>query len=185
MKIKNLLPIGVVMFLVTSCSSIQVTYDYDKDVNFDQLKSYAFFKDGIDQVKVNDMDKKRILHAIDQTLESKGFAKASSNPNFLINIYTKAEQQVNVHNNNSAFYGPYGYYGWGWGPYWGPTTTVSTNIEGTLYIDILDTQKKTLVWQGIGRGYINKDATPEKKEQRIKEMVEKILTKFPPGELKK
>ena len=68
-----------------------------------------------------------------------------------------------------------------WGPYWGPNnTTVSTSIEGTLYIDVLDTKKKALIWQGIGTGYLDNAPTPEKKEERIHEFIEKILTKFPP-----
>lgn len=180
MKAFKLLPLALLMLFVTSCSSVKVTADYDKAVDFQQYKTYAFFKEGIDQAKVNDLDKKRILNAIDANLATKGFSKTDKNPDFVINIFTKAQEQVNV-TTNSHFYSPYGYYGWGWGPYWGPNnTTVTTSIEGTLYIDILDTNKKALIWQGIGTGYLDKAPNPEKKEQRINDFIEKILAKFPP-----
>lgn len=180
MKAIKLLPLALLMLFIASCSSVKVTADYDKAVDFEQYKTYAFFKEGIDQATINDLDKKRILTAIDNNLTAKGFTKASSNPDFVINIFTKASKQVNVTTHNN-FYSPYGYYGWGWGPYWGPNnTTVSTSIEGTLYIDVLDTKKKALIWQGIGTGYLDNAPTPEKKEERIHEFIEKILTKFPP-----
>lgn len=180
MKAIKLLPLALLMLFVTSCSSVRVTADYDRAVDFNQYKTYAFFKEGIDQAQVNDLDKKRILTAIDNNLTAKGFTKTDKNPDFVINIFTKAQQQVNVTTNNN-FYSPYGYYGRGWGSYWGPnSTTVTTSIEGTLYIDILDTNKKALIWQGVGSGYLDKSPKPEKKEERINDFIEKVLAKFPP-----
>lgn len=178
MKTLKLLPVAFIMLFVTACSSIQVTSDYDKDVNFNNLKTYAFFKEGIDHVELNDIDKKRILNAIDQTLAEKGLQKTDANPDFLINIFTKAQKRVDITNNNN-FYSPWGYYGWG--PYWGPSyTTVTTSTEGTLYIDVLDTKKKALVWQGIGSGVLGKNYNTEKKEAKVKEFAQKILENFPP-----
>ena len=52
--------------------------------------------------------------------------------------------------------------------------------EGILYIDIIDMKKNELVWQGIGKGYIYTDK-PDKKNEKIKEMVGKILLQFPPS----
>ena len=48
----------------------------------------------------------------------------------------------------------------------------------TLYIDLIDAYKKELVWQGIGTGYLTKSMN--KKEERIKEFVSKIMEKYPP-----
>ncbi|TDS65315.1 DUF4136 domain-containing protein [Myroides indicus] len=178
MKITRFFSTAAILLFLVSCSSIRVTSDYDKDVDFNQYKTFAFFKEGIDQVKLNDLDKKRILNAIDQELTAKGFVKTDQNPDFLINIFTKAQEQVNITNNN-FFYSPWGY-GWGWHPYWGPSRTmVTTSTEGMLYIDILDTQKKSLVWQGVGTGYLSNSSKTEQKEKKIQEFVQKILAKFP------
>ncbi len=185
---KNLIRFAAVaaLFVFTAaCSSVSVSTDYDKNTNFTVYKTYAFFKEGIDQVKLNDLDKKRILNAIDQNLATKGMIKKSENPQVLINIFTKEQQQLNITNNNDYFYSRWGYYGWGYSPYMGPsTTTVSTTMEGKLFIDFIDTNKKALIWQGVGTGYIDNANTPEKKEQKIQDFVNTILAKYPP-QLKK
>lgn len=184
-RLAKFLPVMALMLFLASCSSVQVAYDYDKKVDFDNYKSYAYLKEGIDKLKMNDLDKKRILNAIDQSLEGQGYNKVSTDPSFVINIYTKAEKQYDVTSTN-YYGGGFGYYGWGWGPYWGPSSTyVTTNIEGTLYIDILDTKTKTLVWQGVGSGYVDKDASSEQKDIRVQQFVQKILAQFPPNQIKK
>jgi hypothetical protein len=68
----------------------------------------------------------------------------------------------------------------GWGMNQQPM--VSTQSEGTLFIDLIDANKKELVWQGMGTGYLPRNI--EKKDARIKEFVSKVMEKFPP-EVKK
>ncbi|MFL2592894.1 MAG: DUF4136 domain-containing protein [Flavobacteriaceae bacterium] len=63
-----------------SCDSIRVSSDYNKDIDFSNLKTYAFSKQGVDKVKINDIDKKRILKSIDVELYNKGFRKSSIDP---------------------------------------------------------------------------------------------------------
>ena len=159
-----------------SCSSIRVVSDYDKDATFSDYKSFAFYKPGIDKAEINDIDKKRILRAIEKTMLIKGFEKSES-PDLLISIFTKSREEVNVYSNG---FGPYGY-GWGWTPfYWNNmnTTSVSTSTQGVLFIDLIDASKKGLIWQGQGRGYLT--TNPEKKENLIQEFVNQILEKYPP-----
>lgn len=170
----KLLPMVLILLISTSCSSVKVASDYDKNANFNQYKTFAFYKTGIDKAEISDLDKRRILRAIENEMLSKGFTK-SENPDLLVSIFTKSRERVNVNNN-------FGYgYGWGWSPwYWGPNyTTVSTSTEGVLYIDLIDNSKKELVWQGMGTGYLSQKI--DKKEERIKEFVFKIMEKYPPG----
>ena len=94
----------------------------------------------------------------------------------MVSLFTKSRKKINIH--NSGYYG----YGWGWSPwYWGGYhgNTVTQSTEGTLYIDLIDANKKELVWQGMGTGYLTKNM--EKKEVRFKEFVFKIMEKYPPG----
>src|SRR5690554_953642 len=171
---KALKSLVFVLFAISlaSCSSVRVSADYDKSVDYSQYKTYAFYKDGIDQVKIHDLDKKRILKAVERELQAKGMA-ASENPDVLINIFTEATERVDVNQWN------YGY-GWGWGPFgMGMNhSTVNRTTEGTLYIDLIDGKKKELIWQGVGEGALTKNI--ERKEERINEFVNKILAKYPP-----
>ncbi len=175
MKILKYLPLLLVL-LFTSCSSVKVYNDYDKKVDFNQFKTFAFFKSGVDKVEISDLDKKRILKAIETEMLAKGFTK-SDNPDLLVNFFTKSREQVDV----NAFNNNWGYgYGYGWNPYiWGGNrTTVRTSTTGTLFIDLIDAKKKEMIWQGEGEGEIFKNQ--KNKEERIGEFVKEILKQYPP-----
>ncbi len=175
MKIFSLLSL-ILIITLSSCSTVRVASDYDKHADFNTYKSFAFYKPGIDKAEISDLDKKRILRAIEADMTSKGFAK-SANPDVLVSIFTKTKQNVNIYQNN------YGWgYGWGWNPwFWGAgSNTVSTTTEGTLYIDLIDASKKELVWQGMGSAALVKDVN--KKQEKMNEIVTAILEKYPPQE---
>jgi hypothetical protein len=170
MRTIKLLPV-LAFFILASCSSVRVNSDYDKKVNFENYKTYAFLKSGVDKVEISDLDKKRILRSIDEVMSTKGFTK-DSNPDLLISIFTKEKERVDVYNSFG--------FGWGWNPWWGMNyTNVSTTPEGVLFIDLIDAKTKELVWQGEGSGYLTKDT--HKKDERIYTFVSKILEQYPPN----
>lgn len=174
MKTLKLLSLTL-LFIAAACSSVRVDSDYDNKVDFSQYKTYAYQKSGIDKAEISDLDKKRILRAIDAEMSKKGYSKSDS-PDLLVNIFTKERERVDVDQYNAGW--GYGW-GWGWNPYfWGGRTYVSTSTEGTLYIDLIDAKKKELIWQGKGTGYLTHNR--EKKEERTNEFVSKILSQFPP-----
>ena len=180
-KLQHTLPFLLVVFVLTSCTSVRVATDYDREVNFNDYKTFAFYKTGIDKAEISDLDKRRILRAIETELLAKGYQK-SSNPDILVSIFTKSREKVNVWNNGWGW-GGWGWGGWGWGPGWGwgwgGLGHVSTTTEGTLYIDLIDASRKELVWQGMGKGYLSQSMN--KKEERIKVIVNKIMERYPPG----
>tara|TARA_R110002072_G_scaffold110112_4_gene237587 strand:- start:682 stop:1260 length:579 start_codon:yes stop_codon:yes gene_type:complete len=175
---KSLKLIAVILIMsLTSCATVKVVSDYDTKVNFNEYKTFAFYKKGIDKAAVSDLDKKRIMRAIEAELIAKGFTK-SDNPDMLVSIFTKSRERVNITQNN---------FGWGWG--WGwrnswmfgrENMNVNQYTEGTLFIDFIDKTKNELVWQGIGSGAL-KMKNPEKREERIKTFVKEIIATYPPG----
>ena len=44
----------------------------------------------------------------------------------------------------------------------------------------IDKEEKELIWQGIGTGALRME-NRDKKEERIKEFVKEIISRFPPG----
>lgn len=174
-----------------SCSSVDVLTDYDQNATFSNYKTYAFYKTGIDRAHISDLDKRRILKSIEDEMALKGFVKSES-PDLLVSIFTTEKERIDVYNNVGWGYGPgWGWggawggawgpgwgYGPGWGGGWGPS--VSTSTEGALYIDLIDTQKKELIWQGRGQGTLGNTSNIEKKEARIREFVSKIMEAYPP-----
>jgi hypothetical protein len=173
MKLFKFAPI-LALLIFTSCNTVRVASDYDSEAIFTEYNSFAFYKPGIDKAKISDLDKKRIMRAIEAEMTTKGLMK-SRNPNLLVSIFTKEQERVDVYNNNFG-------YGWGWNPYWyggNYGNTVIRSTEGSLYIDLIDTKTNALVWQGVGTADLVTN-NMEKKEQRIKEIVAKILAVYPP-----
>ncbi len=178
MKALKFLPI-LVLLIVSSCSTVRVATDYDKEVDFNSYQSFAFYKPGIDKAQISDLDKRRILRAIEANLIAKGMSKSDS-PDLLVSIFTKERERVDVYNDNFGW-------GWGWNPWWYGNwgNTVSRTTEGTLYIDLIDAKTNQLVWQGIGTSSLVTHGTVDQKIERINKIVSEILERYPPGSEKK
>ena len=163
----------LLILLLSSCSSsVRVVSDFDKEVDFTNYNTYAFHKPSVDAAKISDLDKRRILRAIDQELTEKGMVKSES-PQIIIGIYTKEQERIDIYQN---------YHTWGWYPYYypyGASSHINQSTQGTLFIDILDAKTKNLIWQGIGYSDLV-TGDMERKEKRINEIVAKILTAYPP-----
>ena len=177
MKIFNqyILILFILGFSLNSCNSIRVYSDFDSDIDFNNYQSFAFYKTGIDKVKISDIDKKRILKSIEKNLLQKGMA-ISETPDLLINISTKSSENIYIDN---SYYSPY--YS-GWYPYYGRNyrRVSHTTSEGVLYIDIIDTKSKQLVWQGKGIGFLSTNRM--NRDELVEGYVNKILSVYPPQE---
>ena len=86
------------LFLIMGCSTITVFTDHDSGVDFSKYKTFAYFKPGIDKVEISDLDKRRILKAIDLQMAQKSIIK-SDLPDLLISINTTAKEKVYINNN--------------------------------------------------------------------------------------
>jgi Domain of unknown function (DUF4136) len=168
MKTMKLVVLFAIVLFIHSCSSVKVVTDYDRQVDFSQFTSFAFYKPGIDKAEISDLDKKRILKAIEEEMLAKGFTK-SEEPNLLISIFTKEKERMDTWNSNP---------GWGWNP-WGPQNNISVRTEGILYIDFIDAKKNELIWQGKGTGTMT-DENMDEKQKRINKFVKEILAEYPP-----
>ena len=51
MNTLKLLVLGVMVFAFTSCSTVRVAADYDRQADFSSYKTFAFFKPGIDKAE--------------------------------------------------------------------------------------------------------------------------------------
>ena len=108
----------LISFLLISCGSVRVAYDYDSDSDFSSYKTYAFSKEQIENLEISDIDKKRILSSVESYLNSKGY-NFSKNPDLIISIDTKAKENVyiNRYSNYDYMGWYYPYYGYGSGTY--------------------------------------------------------------------
>ena len=176
---KTLLMLFTVVLALSGCSSLRTASDYDKNVDFSTYKTYNFYDKGIARVKLNNLDKRRLMAAVEAEMNAKGFVKADK-PDLLVNLVVVAREKTDV-------YGPAYYGGWGWGGGWGwrggwggwGSNYVNQYIEGTIIIDFLDPAKKILFWHGQGSGF-NLDNF-SKREERLYTGVKEILAQYPPN----
>ena len=166
----------LITLILSSCSSIKVFSDYDRNIDFSNYETFAYFKPEIDKVDISDLDKRRILKALDSEINLKGLSK-SETPDLLIGFTTKAKEQIYVNTGNNFGWG----WGWGFNPwFWGNGgyNSVSTRTEGTLYVNIIDAATKQLIWQGKGRGGINEFM--KNRDERISLFIHEIIENYPP-----
>jgi hypothetical protein len=51
---------------------------------------------------------------------------------------------------------------------------------GTLIVDLIDAQKKEMVWRGTATKTLDPSASPEEKQAHLNEAVQKMLENYPP-----
>ena len=185
----------ILLSLTTGCSStLAVDSEWNREVDFEALKSYAWISQdkgpSREQQLPSHLDL-RLRRVVDEILsDEKGFEKAPSpaRADFLLAYYIDTRKGLKV--NYSAYAGYYGGYGYGYWPgYYGPRgmgfatagamPTVREYTTGTLVLDIVDPETKTLIWTGVIQGeakYRNPSG------ERVTKVMTQMLKKFPPPE---
>ncbi len=177
MRIIHPFLILITLLAATSCSSLQVSSDYDETANFTQYKTFSFHDKGVEKLQLNDLDKRRVINAITAELTAKGMQPAKENPDLIVNILASNKEKIDINYYNDPYWGWY-HYPWGMNQ-----ASVNQYTEGTLIIDLIDNQKNTLVWQGMGTGF--RVDNIQNKAEKIKEAINAIISLYPPGTLKK
>jgi hypothetical protein len=182
---KKLIFLFVIMIAAASCSTVKVSHDYDKTANFSAYKTYTFTDNAL-ALPLDDLNKKRILDAVEGELKAKGFTRKENGPDVLIDINIKAEKKQSATATTTGGYGYPGYgYGYGYAYGWGggfSTTSIhyENYTDGTMFIDMIDAAKKQLVWQGRGTKTIDPDASAQKRESNINYAIKQIFMYYPP-----
>ena len=193
MKYLRLLLLPVLVSLA-ACSTINITTDYALEQDFDDYTSYQWHPDGIKKTASldlmgGDIFDTRVRRLIEQTIAEKGIAK-SDNPSFYVNYSVVTEDRVSINTYNTyGGYGPgWGYYGYGGYGGWGvgsTQTSVSYYTQGQIVVDIVDATTNKLVWRSTADSRVEKNSTPEKKEQDLRKSFAKMFENFPPLRPKK
>ncbi len=171
-KTPLVLPVVAVLFLA-GCSSIDTHVDYDRGANFSSYHTFAF-KD-VRETR-NPIGMRRVRTAIVRTLTSRGYSEApGGTPDLWVVLHTRAHTQTQVTTWNTGW-------GWGWrwrGPYWSSARVEQIPV-GTLMVDLVDTKAKELVWRGSASRVVDPDESPQAREEKVQEAVDKLFEGFPP-----
>jgi hypothetical protein len=190
MKIRYLLGCcGATLLLLQGCATYTVKSDYDPKANFANLKTYAWLqpKKHSDDLRLHDpLLDKRITEAVNATLRRKGYRPIAERgkADFHVCFHTAIKKRIDVWTMNSMYgYPP----GWGWNHYsrtrrmYAHSPRMVSYDEGTLIVDVVNAKNGQLIWRGALQARLDdKKRTPEEKEKRITDAVEKIFARFPP-----
>jgi len=164
-------------------SGPEVRGEYDKAADFGKYRTYGFVAqtspDGGGEYR--SLALQMLQRAATREMEARGYRLADS-PDLAINFQGKLEEKVDVESTPAPYYGPgWGYGGWYGAPYggWGGTevTTRRYNV-GTLVMDIVDREKRQVVFQGGVEGVVTKEMR-ENREASINNAVAAIFSKYP------
>lgn len=165
------------LFAVVACSSVTTSFDYDKSADFSKYKTYSYTDHTQKLPEINSLDRDRIIAAVDAEMSKRGYTKTDSNPDALVDIFLKTEEEMTATATNTGGYGRWGY-GYGWG---GGTTHVDYNkyTKGTIFISLIDRATEKIAWQGRGTKTLNENVKPEKKEANIKSAIALVFANYP------
>ena len=185
-NILKVLALLMIVLVVAACSSVKITYDYDKTVDFTRFNTFEYYGWAAESDKIlNQLEKERIEHAFRQELKKRGLEYVESGGDVIValHVMTQEKTQYNATTTGMGYGGYYGYGpGWGWGPGYrvGMTTTTVNEYNytvGTLVIDIYDASNERLIWESIATGTV--DDNPQTREKNVPRVVAKIMEPYP------
>lgn len=158
---------------IGGCSGISVDRDYDPNHDFSTLKTWSRAPEppqadggGAASAGVSGLTHERIQRAITRELSRKQFQEtAPDDADFWVQHHAAVGQRI----ESSPGY-DYHWYG----------DDLAVYDEGTIVVDVMTPKDKRLIWRGTARAAVDPDLSPEEREARIREAVEKILELFPP-----
>lgn len=177
-NIQPLILLLTFLFLLGCTPVLKVHTDYDKQVDFSKYKTFSFYGFTDKTSGISELNRNRIIKAINTEMIAHGFKQVDTNPDLYVNATTILKEKTQISSTN--------YYGYGgvyrpyyWGPgYSGTDYNVYTYNEGALIIDIIDGASKNLIWQSTGNQEI--DVPLHDPDTFIPNAVKKILAPFPP-----
>jgi hypothetical protein len=168
--------------LAGCASGPEIRADYDRAADFGKYRSYGFVaKADTDSGDFKSLSTQMMQNAAAREMEARGYVR-SDNPDLVINFKGQLEEKVDIESTPAPYYGPgWGYAGWGgayWGGYGGTEVTTRRYNVGTLVMDVVDKDKRQVVYQGGVEGVVTKEML-QNREAAINAAVGHIFSKYP------
>ncbi|RED96953.1 uncharacterized protein DUF4136 [Marinoscillum furvescens DSM 4134] len=169
--------VGALLLALSACtmSPYQVITDYDKDATFDHYQTYYWSdefqnnqNESADPLFYNSLTKKRLKKAIQKELEGRGYVLDANDPDLLVDARVIVEQT----NERSTIYQPYYY---GYYPYSMPVNNAERKA-GSVVIDLIDKERRQLIWQGYAPEVVEMDT--KDKQAEIRSAVAMIFAEY-------
>jgi hypothetical protein len=177
--------IAVALLAAGCASGPDIRADYDKAADFGKYRTYGFVSAAPgDTTQFKSLSQQNMQNAASREMEARGYTK-SDNPDLVINFKGKLEEKTDIESTPAPMYGPgWGYGGWhgapygGYGMYGGTEVTTHRYKVGTLVMDVVDREKRQVVFQGGVESVVTKEML-QNREAAIAGAVAHIFSKYP------
>ena len=162
----------------TAAHAQKITVEYDKTVDFSRFKTYAIDPAGQDN-SPRPMLRIVIQAAVQDDLGKRGLAKVDSNPDLYVQMYGAVDTDMTAHYHDPIYGGYIPPINSGITLWHNVPGTVTTVIipKGTLVVDVIDANKKELVWRGIAKQKLSDEKA--KLVDQVNTAVEKLFQQYP------
>ncbi|MDH3708912.1 MAG: DUF4136 domain-containing protein [Cyclobacteriaceae bacterium] len=175
---KLLLLILLVAFKLSCWSQVLVSYDKSKDLDMSQYKTFKIVK--LDIKTMPDFEPKQegisqFMQQVTNKMRELGYEPVEDNADLLINFGVTIQEQAQTRETSirdaPRYIGQRNYH-------WeSEEIVIGYYKEGTVTMDLVDSQKDEMIWQAVVRGVVQDKEKGRAK--RIARSVEKLFKKFP------
>ena len=165
-----------VLALAATSMAQEVSFGFEKDANFKALETYAWVDMNDPAQSLDALTARQLKSAVEAELAMKGLQRSDKDQADLLICFQVAfrkEREITVYDT-----------GWGRGPGWqiggigrAPTSTIPI---GSVVLEMYLRSQKLLVWSGNVTKTIDANASPDKRERRIQNGIQKLLRNYPP-----
>jgi hypothetical protein len=176
--------------LLAGCSSspsIQSTYDYNREVNFTALRTYAFIDEhpmavGQTQGPVSPMLEGRLMESIRIAMNAKGYSEVNDPDaaDMVIGFTVGSRDQIKVDSYPATYatgYARRGYY-YGYGAGYATETRVRQYTEGQLAVDVFEVASHHPAFHGVASKRIS-ESDRQNQQPVLNAVAAEALSGFP------
>lgn len=191
----NKVLIAISVILLTACSSIKMTSQKDKTVDFNKFKTFSFYGWKGDTDNLTSKQIALIEKSYASELEQRGLTQKDVGGDMVLSFFIVVDRTTTQNQYNTYYgYGTYSFHqpDWGWGsnlyvsvsgfampPSTGVPYKENSYLQGTIVCDAFDRSTKKLVWQGVASKAIKPKKNKGNPEENIPIAVSKMIKSFP------
>jgi len=183
-RFPGLAALAVAAVVLSGCATRPDTRtDYDRTADFSSFETYGFPEElGTDRAGYSTLITTHFKQAVHKEMQSRGYRFVEDDPDLLVNFFANVRHVTSLRPRTNVWVG-YGYYGYRYGMYtaWPLYAERADTVHyrvGTANIDIVDAERKQLIWEGVAEGKLTREMM-ENPQPAIEEVVAELFSHFP------
>ena len=169
---KRLFVFFALVYAISTVAAQKAHVDFDHACDFSRYQTYRWAAPP-DADVLNQLMQQRVVGFVEEALAAKRLRRVETGGDLLVNFQMNTRQEQIFTTFSDGF-------GWdlGWGGSGIATTTAQTITLGTLTVDVVDSHKNRLVFEGVSTAPIS--SKPAHNTKRLAKAVNEIFEKYPP-----